>query len=161
MRASFVDLYFGSRSLSAKSALGFAWKCVGVHQKHVNIRSAIKMAAAMTFCLTAIFPGKSILQIFHLWHQDLYMNFSRKILRANGDWSRAKARNFAKNNLLRLVNVMKIYFLFSAINRKHIQKKAPEKCVFYGWWFLNFIYLFMSRYEVYSMNTHTLQTAGW
>jgi len=25
----------------------------------------------------------------------------------------------------------------------------------------NFIYLFMSRHEVHSINTHTLQNAGW
>jgi len=25
----------------------------------------------------------------------------------------------------------------------------------------NLIYLFMSRHEVHSMNTHTLQNAGW
>jgi len=26
---------------------------------------------------------------------------------------------------------------------------------------INLIYLFMSRHEVHSMNTHTLQNAGW
>jgi len=28
-------------------------------------------------------------------------------------------------------------------------------------WIFNLIYLFMSRHEVHSMNTHTLQNAGW
>jgi len=32
----------------AKSLLCFRWICVGVHQKHVNMRSAIVMAATMT-----------------------------------------------------------------------------------------------------------------
>jgi len=27
--------------------------------------------------------------------------------------------------------------------------------------FFNLIYLFMSRHEFHSMNTHTLQNAGW
>jgi len=42
------------------------------------------MAAAMTFFSTAILPGKSILQILHLWQRDFHMRFGRKNFRANG-----------------------------------------------------------------------------
>jgi len=130
MHASFVDLYFRSQSLSAKSLLGFAWKCGCVHQKHVHIKNAIIMAAAMTFCSTATLPGKSILQILHLWHRDFHMRLRRKILRANGGLSQSRRQELHKNKLLKLVNLMKIYFLFAGINMKHMQKQAPEKCMF-------------------------------
>jgi len=61
MRASFIDLLRESRSL-----LDFYWTCVGVHQKRVNIKSAITMTTNMTPCSTAILAEKSILQILHL-----------------------------------------------------------------------------------------------
>jgi len=40
--------------------------------------------------------------------------------------SRLEARNFTKNILLKLVNLMKTYFLFTGINMTHIHKKAPK-----------------------------------
>jgi len=57
MRASFVDVLRESKSL-----LDFDWTCVGVHQKRVNMKSAITMTATMTPCSTAILAEKSILQ---------------------------------------------------------------------------------------------------
>jgi len=43
---------------SAKSLLVFDWTVVDVHQKRVNIKSAIVMAATMTSCSTAILCKK-------------------------------------------------------------------------------------------------------
>jgi len=63
MRASFVDLYFGSRYLRANPLLGFPWTCGGVHHKRVNIKSAITMMPTMSSCSTAILVAKSKLHI--------------------------------------------------------------------------------------------------
>jgi len=65
MCESFAEADFGSRCLREKLLLDFDWTWVGVHQKRVNIKSAITMAATMTSWSTAILSAKSILHIVH------------------------------------------------------------------------------------------------
>jgi len=63
----------------------------------------------------------------------------------------------------------KLFILLREILRRHANFSASY--LFHpaqnGWFFntdrfiFNLIYLFVSRHEVHSMNTHTLQNAGW
>jgi len=66
IRASFVDILREKVSYRTVSTRLRDWTCVGVHQKGVNIKSAITMTAAMTPCSTAILAEKRVLQILHL-----------------------------------------------------------------------------------------------
>jgi len=58
MCVSFVNLLRGW-CLSAKSLLGFDRACAGVHQKRVNVKSAIIMAGTMISYTNAILAAKA------------------------------------------------------------------------------------------------------
>jgi len=57
--------------VSARLRLNVLYWCISKACKY-SIRSAIVMAAAMTSCSTAILAAKSILQIVHLRHGEVY-----------------------------------------------------------------------------------------
>jgi len=87
---------------------------VYVHQKRVNTRSAIVMVSTKISCSAAILTAKSIrqivLHIIEVFTSALQVSFSRK-------WwfsCKVEAWNFSKNKRLKLVNSMKIDFLFSS-----------------------------------------------
>jgi len=102
VRKSVVDLR-RSHCLRAKSLLGLDWTCACVHEKRVNIKSAIIMAGTMTSCSTAILAAKKhtadlALAVSRFSHAFLQVNFTSKWWL----WSRVEARNFTKNKLLKL-----------------------------------------------------------
>jgi len=135
MRASFVDQLRG-HCFSAKSLFSFDGTCVGVHQKHVNIKSAIIMAGTMISCSTAILAAKSRLQILHLRHQKFHMRFCRKMLRANGGFDpESKLGTLLKTKLLKLnENRLSVCRLKCELN---YSQKSAKKCTFYGCCFKN------------------------
>jgi len=121
MRPSFVDQLRG-RCLNAKSLLGFDWTCTtGVHQKRVNVKSAVIMADAMSSCSTSIFAAKKHIADLAL----VTPRFSYAFLQENftikwwiSSW--VEARNFNKNST-------KIDFLFAGLNMNLIIRKKRQK----------------------------------
>jgi len=58
------------------------------------------------------------------------------------------------------VKEVKISTTLYSINHCQKWKLSKTTVTFFGLFYL-FIYLFVSRHEVHSTNTHTLQNAGW
>jgi len=58
---------------------------VGAHQQVFKYENAIRMAATVISCSTAMLDAKGILQILHLQHRDFHKGFCRKVLRADFD----------------------------------------------------------------------------
>ena len=63
-------------------------------------------------------------------------------------------RSLSTNNLLYLCDAKQ-----ATVN--NYDKSNSDASAETEMWTYNLIYLFVSRHEVHSMNTHTLQNAGW
>ena len=127
-----VFTYFGIRRLREKSLLGFDWTCVGagLHQKRVNIRIAIIMTATMILAQQQYWLHNAC---YRLYLESRYLQlFSQKSFMSKW-WfsSKAEVWNFTKNKLLKLVNSMKIDYLFAGLNLNIIIQKRVRKCTFY------------------------------
>jgi len=76
--------------------------------------------------------AKNILQMLHLLHQDFHKRFRRKFTNKWRLSSEVEVWNLAKNKLLKLVNLMKVDFLFAALclNTIFQDKKRQTKACF-------------------------------